>query len=163
MKQVIIFLSLFVVISAQAEVYKYTNKQGKTAYSDVPVTGSEKIKVPPVMTYTAPVTPKFTASKGKANKQTKDLYQHLEITSPLEEGTVRNNEGTVRVSYSLMPELRRGDRVVLFVDGKMQPSLVAEGVERGAHTLELQILGRDGVKRKSSKTVLFYFHHQSRL
>jgi len=163
MKQVIILLSLFVAISAQAEVYKYTNKQGKAAYSDVPVTGSEKIKVPPVMTYTAPVTPKFTASKGKADKQPKDFYEYLEITSPLEEGTVRNNQGIVKVSYSLMPKLRRGDRVVLFVDGTAQPSLVAEGVERGAHTLELQILGRDGAKRKSSKRVLFYLHRQSKL
>lgn len=131
MKLILIFLSLFVTSYVQADVYKYINKQGKTAYSDKPIQGSEKIVVPPVMTYQAPAIPKTNGpvvADEKTPKIERVPYQILEIISPVAEGTVRSNQGIVKVSYTLTPSLQKGDELVLFVDGKEQLGLTLAGV-----------------------------------
>lgn len=98
----IVLLTVLFVGIAHAEVYKYTNKQGKTSYSDIPIEGSEEITIPPVMTYKAPVIPKAGPQiiKQKLEQENERVpYKFLGITSPANQGTVRNNQGIVNVSY----------------------------------------------------------------
>jgi hypothetical protein len=167
MKILAILCAVLAMSVAKAEVYKYTNKQGKTSYSDVPVNNAEKIIVPPVMTYQAPVPPQATTSNNEsANPNVNGEhvpYQSIEITQPQAEGTVRDNQGTVNVSYSLQPSLQQGDHVLLIVDGVQQQDLDIQGLDRGEHSLRLEVFGTSGVLQISSPDIRFYLHHQSRL
>ncbi len=163
MKLILILLCLCVTAYVQADVYKYINKQGKTAYSDVPIAGAKKIIIPPVVTFKAPVIPKRQVPVNEIKRGDAHRYKSLKITSPVEDDTVRNNEGIVNVAYLLKPSLRKGDRLVLFVDGKKQRGLTAKGIERGEHVLRLEVQSKNGIKRINSQRVSFNLHHQSSL
>ena len=165
MKLNILLIGLFAVGFVQADVYKYINKQGKTAYSDRPVAGAEKVIVPPIMTYKAPVVPIKSVEQSKASanvsEQERIPYQYIEIIQPKEESTVNDNQGIVNVSYSLQPSLQEGDRVELLIDGVRQLGLTTEGLERGEHTALLEVLNQNNVVQISSARVIFYLYHQS--
>ncbi len=157
---VLVFVMLTVGIG-HAAVYKYINKQGKTAYSDIPVAGAEKVIVPRVMTYTAPVVQQtMQAIKPPSNHVD---YQHLRITQPSEQATIRNNQGQLTVTYAIEPSLQEGDRLVLLLDGLAQESMSIEGLVRGAHTLSLEVLNAKNEREISSPEVVFYLQHASRL
>ncbi|MEO1896342.1 MAG: DUF4124 domain-containing protein [Cycloclasticus sp.] len=135
MKFSFILLAVFAINIAHAEVYKYINEQGKISYSDVPVKNAELIVIPLMMTYQAPVIPKRQAVDEKSKSTEADIerlpYVSIEINQPKPEGTVRNNQGIVGVSYTLRPGLQKGDSVELYVDGAKQQSLTTEGLSRG--------------------------------
>lgn len=166
MKYSIFLLSIFLVGLAQADVYKYTNKQGKTAYSDTPVAGAEKVVVPPIMTYEAASIPtkEQTVLEGKEELIEKGAYySYINITSPDEQGTVRSNQGMVNVTYQLQPALKPGHRVELFLDGVLQESFNIQGLVRGAHVVMVQVVNEAGEQQIKSPEVTFYLHHSSRL
>jgi hypothetical protein len=156
---------LFVVITANAAIYQYTNKQGKTAYSDVPVKNSKEVIVPPVMTYTpAPivVTPVVKEVKTEPKVQG-EAYKSLVILSPEEQGTVRDNQGNVAVTVDLEPKLQKGDKIELFIDGIKQPALVGLGIERGEHKANLQVVDKEGRVLIQSPEITFFLQHNSKL
>jgi len=155
-----VLLLAFSLAGAQAEVYKYTNKQGKTSYSDIPVVGAKKIVVPPVMTYKAPA---ITSSSVTSTPSIKESYQHLAITQPKDQATVRSNQGAFTVKYAIKPELQVGDHVVLTVDGVRQQGLSVDGLARGEHRLVLTVLDANNEVQISSDDRIIYLHHASKL
>jgi len=157
---VLVFVMLTVGIG-HAAVYKYINKQGKTAYSDIPVAGAEKVVVPPVMTYKAPVIQQTTQTIKSPSSQV--AYQHLRITQPSDQATVRNNQGQVTVKYAIEPSLQKGDRLMLLVDGVSQESLSIDGLSRGQHSLALEVLSANNELKIGSATTTFYLQHASKL
>lgn len=143
MKSRVLLICFFLAGAVQADIYKYTNKQGKTSYSDTPVTGAEKVFVPPVMTYEAPVQTiekeKAVQPKDEAETSSENVpYSTLDIISPIDQGTVRNNQGTVNVTYDLQPALQKGDVVELMIDGVKQPNFDVQGLAPGEHTVQIQ-------------------------
>lgn len=166
MKYSIFLISVFLVSFVQADVYKYTNKQGKTAYSDTPVAGAEKVVLPTVMTYEAAAIP---AKKIVAVEQRKELveenipYSYLNVISPIEQGTVRSNEGIVNVMYDLQPALQKGDSIELLVDGFTRQGFNIQGIERGAHVVQVQVIDENGDVKISSSSVTFYLQRSSKL
>ncbi len=163
MKYGILLVSFFLVSVVQADIYKYTNKQGKTSYSDTPVTGAEKVFVPPVMTYEAPVQPtekeKAVQPKDEAETSSENVpYSTLDIISPIDQGTVRNNQGTVNVTYDLQPALQKGDVVELLIDGVKQPNFDVQGLAPGEHTVQIQVVDSNGGFKISSQKITFYLH-----
>jgi len=158
---VLVFVMLTVGIG-HAAVYKYINKQGKTAYSDIPVAGAEKVIVPPVMTYKAPVIQQVTQTSKKL-PSSQVAYQYLRITQPSDQGTVRNNQGQLTVKYAIEPSLQEGDRLMLSVDGVSQESMSISGLSRGQHSLALEVVSANNELRISSATTVFYLQHASKL
>jgi len=155
---------LFVMLTmglCHAEVYKYTNKQGKTSYSDIPIAGAKKVVVPPVMTYKAPAVQRLSTT----HKPLKDVvsYQRLEITNPVDQSTIRNNQGQLRVNYSIEPSLQEGDRLLLLLDGVRQESMSIDGLVRGQHSLSLEVVNKNDELQISSSTVIIYLQHATRL
>ena len=153
---------LFVMLTmglCHAEVYKYTNKQGKTSYSDIPVAGAKKVVVPPVMTYKAPAVQRLSATHKPLNDVVS--YQRLEITNPVDQSTIRNNQGQLRVNYSIEPSLQEGDSLLLLVDGVSQESMSIDGLARGQHRLSLQVLGSNNEILVTSDEIAFYLQRQT--
>ncbi|PHS72731.1 MAG: DUF4124 domain-containing protein [Cycloclasticus sp.] len=164
MKQIMLVLVIFIVGLAQADVYKYTNKQGKTAYSDVPMEGSIKVIVPPIMTYKPPVLPKKSPGVNKIIPEKLKPYEGIYITSPSEEGTIISNEGIVSVAYAVEPFLKKGHTVEWILDGINYQGNIIEGVDRGEHTIQIQVVNLTGeVQIISSETVFYMRHHTSLL
>ncbi len=156
MKQGVLILAL-VAVSAQATVYQYTNKQGKVSYSDTPQQGAKKIDVPPVMTYEPP---KYTEQPVKKFREPPQaVYQTLNILSPAHESTVRMEQ--LPVTYVLEPSLNEGDTLVLYVDNIKQEGLVINGLDRGQHTIRLEIRGVAGEVLLASPEHIIYNQRSS--
>jgi hypothetical protein len=159
----LIFALLFASTSAQADkVYKWVDAQGNVLYTDQPRKGAQEIKIAKQPPSSA------VASKASVNEDT-FRYSAVTLAEPTNEGTIRDNEGNVRVSVNVVPPLRydRGDQIRLRLDGSalnVDPNsseVVLTGLDQGAHTLQATVTDRAGRVLISSDPVEFYLKHWS--
>lgn len=145
---------------AQAGIYKSRDAQGNVIFSDQPVTGSEAVSLPPTNTMDEVVPPPAQAPAGDAAAARP--YNTLAIMSPLDGQYVYSGTGSLDVSIAVEPGLQPGHRLRLLLDGAPSGfpaggSLKLEGVSRGPHTLQAQVLNADGDVVQSSGTVSVQF------
>ena len=151
---------------AAAEVYKLVLPDGSVIFSDQPVPGAERIKVPPAQTYKPPPIP-VSSPRRSAEKDRKveaRHYEELRITTPEDDTPVRENAGNVHIEVALSPALRtaEGHRIVLYMDGEpvAEPGTRTvfdlKNVDRGTHQLQAAILDAQGKPIKTSDPVTFH-------
>lgn len=128
-------------------VYRWERPDGTFEFSDEPRSGSETIVVE---------EPMIQPSRGLELRSrpvfsTQFSYSRLVITEPIAGVTLRNQQAdAVLVSGEFEPGLRKGHRVFLLVDGETSgagsrsASFQTSRLERGAHTLQLEIRDGDG-------------------
>ena len=158
------------VYAAEGEVYRSKDANGATVFSDAPSAGAEKIELRPTPTF--PGTPPAEPTQPQAAPaDAGPMYDLVAITSPGNEETLHSAEGPVQVSVTVQPQLRTqaGHRVALNFDGKPvgppKPDtvFVIKDVERGEHTLQAAVVGRDGKPLAESAPVTFYMYQHSKL
>lgn len=147
-------------------IYKIIDANGNVFYTDQP---SDNAK--PVNLDTASVVPE-PASNSKTGKKNNDIktaddavkkYEELKIIEPTDQATLWN-QNEVPVVLNIQPELFKGDKVALFLDGK---KLIEEATtkfslnrpERGQHSVQAKILGTGGQVKKESNTVTIFVHY----
>jgi len=161
----ILFLSYFIFVNGlQAEdknIYKNTNEQGVTEFSDLPGKNSKEINVPAMNTYkeTIPTTKKFK----EPDKPTDIAYSLLSITSPINDAQVRANDGKITISINSTPSLKPGHSVKITIDGKpdltltgTSSSLTFNNISRGTHTAEASIVNSEGKVLIKSPSIKFH-------
>jgi len=93
----------------------------------------------------------------------------IAITSPKNEETIHDNTGKVVVSIAVEGGLPEQSAIRVLLDGqpygaaRTGSSFTLEGVERGGHTLQAQVVDAAGKTILSSDTVTFYMWQASRL
>lgn len=95
----------------------------------------------------------------------------IAITSPKNEETIHDNTGRVPVSIAIQGSagLPEHSSIRLLLDGqpygaaRYGASFTLEGVERGEHMLQAQVVDASGKTILSSDTVTFYMWQASRL
>lgn len=95
-------------------------------------------------------------------------YTGAAVVQPANEQTVHDNDGNVTVRVAVTPGLAPGHRVVLLLDGRpigqqMGGTFPLSGIERGAHTLQAQVVDSNGKTLIASHPVTFYMWQASRL
>ncbi len=93
------------------------------------------------------------------------------IVSPQNKETVHDNRGRIAVSVELGHEAGMPGKFGLqaLVDGRAvgevqkADSFTLHGIDRGTHTLQVQLLGRDGEVLATSRSVEFHMWQASRL
>ncbi|MDI1351158.1 MAG: DUF4124 domain-containing protein [bacterium] len=155
-------LTLFFCTS-YAQIYKWTDEQGVVHFSDHPHQGSEKIKIPEVQAYSPPSPLKTEIPPIEPSSEKKDsAYQSITITQPLNESTIRNNDGYVAAAVQVLPDLIKGDNLQLLFDGapmgEPQPNVLFQlnGIFRGKHTIAVKIVDEKGETIMTSDTITFY-------
>ncbi len=111
-----------------------------------------------------PNNPTSTAAK----KPEPIPHYTIEITSPTNEQTFQSNTISIPVSVMVTPELKKGDQVVLFIDG-MQFSEPGDSttfnthrLDRGQHTLQAKVIQKNGPGAESPLVTIFQ-HRSSAL
>jgi uncharacterized protein DUF4124 len=168
-----LWILLFCIItSANADVYRWHDEQGRVVYSDEYVPGSELVDLPSLPTYTPTPILEPVVSVEEDDTTEEDLvpdYQ-LSITSPENDQTVRANDGNLDVTIKLVPELdneKRGDQLIVLVDGQQQGSAISEtnfkltNIDRGTHTLTVSVVDSEGKILKISKAVTFHLQRHA--
>jgi hypothetical protein len=164
-----LMVALLTPLAAAAEIYKWRDEQGRWHYGDEPRPGATRVDLPPVQVYDAPQTAAQPPAPPQPANEPAVSYGRVEIISPGPEATVRNATGEVGVAVALEPGLRPSHRVRLLMDGVpvTEPigstAFTLSNVDRGAHTLQVEVLnGRGDVIARAGPQV-FYMHRPSRL
>ena len=98
-----------------------------------------------------------------------DSYIRAEILYPADDAAVRSNAGTLTVLVRVDPQMQDGHRPQLLLDGV--PSATAgrkqefhlENIDRGTHTLQLQIIDGSGRVLFTGPQSTFHLLRHSRL
>lgn len=159
MRPPVLALSLCLLASpALAEVYRYIDAQGNIVFTDNPPeqTDAKKIELPPVNSLPAPAPASSTARDTQApDAQESSPYSRFELLVPDDEA-IRANNGTFSVQVILDPALGVNHQLQLLVDGQPHGSpgkglqLLASNLDRGEHSLTVQVLSGDRVVQQSA-------------
>ena len=159
----VIFTLLFAATGAQADkVYKWVDAEGNVLYTDQPRKGAQEVKI-------AKQPPSTVVASYASVNEDRFRYSAVTLAEPTNEGTIRDNEGNVKVSINVVPPLRsdRGDQIRLSLDGSVlntdpiSSDVVLAGLDQGAHTLQATVTDRAGRVLISSDPVEFYLKHSS--
>ncbi|MFP4079674.1 MAG: DUF4124 domain-containing protein [Ectothiorhodospira sp.] len=151
-------LLLALALPAQAEIYHWTDAQGRTVYGDTPPEG---VKASPVQvdapSATTPGIPEAEARRilqrplGTNGDSTDATYTRVEITQPPHDGVVRSNTGEVEVAVTTEPALQEAEdhRIRLLLDGESMGSgagarFALSQVDPGTHTLRAEVIDASG-------------------
>lgn len=146
----IAFMVLLIAAPCYAKkVYKYTDPNGKTIYSDEPIEGAKEITLPKAQTYQSiPLAnPGVEPKKAKADKKALPEYRVV-IIEPDNDFVVNMGITELEVKIFVEPELQEYHFIQLFMDDKpyMAPQtdtlFKLSDLHRGTHTLKAKIVDR---------------------
>lgn len=96
-------------------------------------------------------------------------YDSLRIVSPRPDATMRDNKGDIRIVVRLSPPLQtdQGHRMTLSLDDRATAQMVGtehllKSVNRGTHTVQVQVTDGEGATVIQSDPVVFHLHQTSR-
>lgn len=102
-----------------------------------------------------------------AKKEEEAAKLVIEMLSPEQGSTLRDNTGNVVFQGQISPKPPTQYDVRLTLDGKAAPivsnglAIRVENLDRGAHEAQLELLAKDGTILAKSRVVTFYLHRAS--
>ena len=152
---VVVALSL-VASSASAQIYKTVDANGNVVYTDIaPIERSgqpppQEVNVQPINSYEPPSNQQGSTPSNSGPSTTPSYYAQLDVISPTEDETIRDNAGNVQIEVAISPPLRSDHRLLLVLDGNPTDVEAVNGVfeisnvDRGTHTAGARAVDRLG-------------------
>lgn len=166
MKRLLILICLFSIGLVHAQqVYRTVNEDGSVEFSDEPKKGSVEVEVKDLETVESLGSPVSNRSVSSKQEQPQ-YYDNIEITSPEDDQTIRDNTGNVSVTVAVQPRLRGAHKLILYMDGKeyssgSSTSFQLENLDRGTHQLRAAVVDANSRQLIGSKSVSFHLHRHS--
>jgi len=161
-------------------IYTWEDDQGTTHFSDQPRSGATIVElntlqpIKPEPHKRLPTTPSSntppynTETTEFQDTQTTQAAATIRLLSPLDQQTLRDNEGMISVSVATNQKLGKDHSTQLLLDGtqygqpQTQLNWRLSNIDRGSHTLQAQILN-NGKVIASSEVITVYLHRASLL
>ncbi|UFH51765.1 DUF4124 domain-containing protein [Pseudomonas sp. KNUC1026] len=167
MRCLVLLLALLASSVSVAQIYKYTDANGNTVYTNQPPGGSKakEVNLPPLNSVSpspptaAPEPEPAPPPASRPNAQSQ-AYSVLALADLPNEEALRANNGTFTVGVSLVPKLKPGHMLQLVLDGNPYgepgnvPRLQVVNADRGEHNLAVRVIAGD-VMVQQSETVTF--------
>ncbi|MHC8404696.1 DUF4124 domain-containing protein [Pseudomonas sp. TMB3-21] len=153
-----LFILLLIALPAAAQIYKYTDAAGNTAYSNQPPDGvkAEAVELPPLNSIESPpTTAPAPPPEADSSEQLQSAYEVLELTNLPTTEALRANNGTFTVNVLIKPRLQGSHLFRLLLDDQPygQPSnvpiLQLVNIDRGTHSLAVQVISGEEVVQQS--------------
>jgi len=157
MGRTLFYILLLIALPAAAQIYKYTDANGNTAYSNQPPDGvqAQPVELPP-LNRVEPQAPSAPPAPGAEDSQSpRNAYDILELAGLPTEEALRANNGTFTVNVLIKPRLRPPHQLRLVLDDEPygQPSnvpiLQLVNVDRGEHRLAVQVIDGQTIIQQS--------------
>jgi hypothetical protein len=155
----IVLFGLLALLStaALAEIYRYTDANGNTVFTDRPPAGdAAPIELPPANTVEMKV-PEIIAPEPTAEpREPRAPYRLLSIGGIPDGEALRANAGIITLTAHLDPPLRRGHQLRFLFDGEpaagasTATAVQLQDVSRGEHSVQLEVLGNGRVIQRSA-------------
>ena len=167
----VLLLGCLLALSVQAqetkrELWTWKDANGVTQYSDRPVPGAKKVEltsVAPTPATAAPAPrPAAAAATSKPAAAAAVRYQSLEIWEPENGESFFGADATVNVRLRSEPSLGSGDRLLLYLDGKLVEGApnayehTLANLERGVHSMAAVIVDEKGNEKIRSEPRVFH-------
>lgn len=157
-------LLLLISLPVAAQIYKYTDANGNTAYSNQPPDGikAETVELPPLNSIepAAPRPESVQSTPTAEPEQPQAPYGTLELTDLPTDEALRANNGTFTIGVRIQPRLRSGHLMQLLVDGNPygQPTNIPRfqviNIDRGEHSFAVAVQDAQGVLQQSPTLTL---------
>lgn len=162
MRRMLTCILLVLALPVSAQIYKYTDADGNTAYTNQPPDGTkvESVEIAPTNTVEMQ-PPSMPAPSDQPNPAEQAApYNVLQLTNLPDDEALRANNGTFSVSVHIEPRLSSAHRLQLILDGQPYgspssvPKLQVTNADRGEHTLAVQVLSASGPVQQSAAVAL---------
>ena len=156
-----LLMLLLIALPAAAQIYKYTDAAGNTAYSNQPPDGvkAQPVELPPLNSIERQ-TPPAPPAEATSHDQPRSAYEVLELTNLPTTEALRANNGSFTVNVLIKPRLQGPHLFRLLLDEQPygQPSnvpiLQLVNIDRGLHSLAVQVIDGEDIVQQSP-TVTF--------
>ena len=161
MGRTFLYILLLIALPAAAQIYKYTDANGNTAYSNQPPDGvqAQPVELPP-LNRVEPQAPSAPQSPTAEQPQPpRNAYEILELAGLPTDEALRANNGTFTVNVLIKPRLQPPHQLRLLLDDQPygQPSnvpvLQLVNIDRGEHRLAVQVIDGQTVIQQSPPAV----------
>jgi hypothetical protein len=151
---------MFIALPAAAQIYKYTDADDNTAYSNQPPDGvkAQPVELPPINSIERQAPPAPPSEAGGSQQPAK-AYEVLALSNLPTTEALRANNGTFTVNVLIKPRLQGPHLLRLLLDDQPygQPSnvpiLQLVNIDRGEHSLAVQVIdGEDIIQQSPSVT-----------
>ncbi|WP_027908692.1 DUF4124 domain-containing protein [Pseudomonas sp. URMO17WK12:I4] len=157
MRRTLTCLLLILALPVSAQIYKYTDANGNTVFTNQPPEGTkaESVELKPINTSTPAAAPAIDSSEPRLSELPQNPYQILELRDLPNEEALRANNGTFSVGVTIEPRLGPGHTLRLLLDGKPygQPSNVPRlqltEVDRGEHSIAVAVMQGERIVQQS--------------
>lgn len=164
MRLLIIISMLLVSFTSYATVYKWIDKDGQIHYTDKPMNNAVAVEFEDNTKNHVSLPPPPSIPNNPPPKKTSLIKYQLTISNPVEEETIRNNNGNVTVRAQLNPKAPPQSRFQLYLDekvlGQPQTSLIftLQNINRGQHSIIIKLLNKNGNIIASSQPRTIFLH-----
>lgn len=149
-----------VALQASAQIYSYTDASGNRVFTDRPTgAAAERVTLKPANGM-PPVEPPAATPAEPATAPA--IRYALQILTPAEDQTIRDNAGNLQVIASGTPALQPGHLYQLLLDGEALGSAGADthfelrNIDRGTHRVQLRVV--DGNANELARSPAQTFH-----
>ncbi|WP_024643325.1 DUF4124 domain-containing protein [Pseudomonas syringae] len=170
MRQSLICLLLLISLPAMAQIYKYTDANGNTAFSNQPPNGTrtEVVELPPLNSIetqnpsrpAANSAPQSPPASAPAQTQPQTAYDVLALQDLPTDEALRANNGTFIIGVKILPRLQENHRLQLLLDGNLygQPSNLPRfqvvNIDRGEHSFAVVVKDGERIIQQSETITL---------
>jgi len=157
------FLLLLLALPVSAQIYKYTDANGATAYSNQPPDGvsAQAVDLPPLNSVERqPPGAAAPAAEAARDEPPRSAYEVLELSGLPTTEALRANNGTFTVNVLINPHLQGPHRLRLLLDDQPYgqpgnvPSLQLVNIDRGEHRLAVQVIEGGKIVQQSPVVTL---------
>jgi hypothetical protein len=158
MRPLLFLLLLSFIFPVMAQIYRYTDAAGNTAYSNQPPDGVEAqaVDLPPLNSIERqPPSDPAQPQAGNNPEPIRGTYEILELTGLPTTEALRANNGTFTVNVLIKPRLQGPHLFRLVLDDQPYgqpgnvPILQLVNIDRGLHTLAVQVIEGETVIQQS--------------
>ncbi|WP_428100604.1 DUF4124 domain-containing protein [Candidatus Rariloculus sp.] len=172
MRTWLIFICMLLSTASLAvPAWTWVDENGQQHFSDRPIPGARRVELvgaPAISLRRPAAAPAPLSATNSATAPTPArLYTTFAVTSPAEQQTLWNIEGSLDVLVELAPALRPGHRLDAYLDGRRitfdraGPQFTVPDVYRGLHTLLAVIVNERGEEVLRSPPVTFMVRQTS--
>lgn len=164
-------LIFFTPVLLAETVYKATDAEGNTIFTDLPTPNSQKIEVQPIQTFSLPSPSASENSDNDLENPAPSRYD-VSILSPQDKQTLSTDIQSFTVSVSVNPALAENDKIQLLLNGEPygDPSHSTDitispdvRLARGSYQLQARVISGDDPRKikGESSTITFYQFRKS--
>ena len=131
---------------AASTVFKTTDENGNTVYTDQAPETAEEVAIDAPQTFTAAKPTRIFTKTDPAPINTGPAYDSLKISSPENNAAIRSNAGNLTVIILVDPALQPNHSIQLLVDGALNTTTTSPGpvsltnLDRGTHQFQAQVI-----------------------